>query len=75
MPLKKQKIAKRRKPSTPPRRMSTKDLCKSLAGVAAFHVEDGSAQLKIYEAIRRLQMLDAAGVEAGILPQSLRPGQ
>lgn len=61
-PLSKQK----RKPA-PPRLISTKDLCMSLAGVAAFHVEDKAAQMKIYEAIRRLKILEKAAIEAGLL--------
>lgn len=74
MPVKKTK-SKPRKASNPARKMHTIDLCKSLAGVAAFHVEDKVARMKIYEAIRRLQMLDAAAVAIGLLPQSRRVGQ
>lgn len=66
---KKKKVATKRKLS-PPRKMSSKDLCMSLACVAAFHVEDKAAQMKIYEAIRRLQLLDVAAADAGILPRS-----
>lgn len=51
----------------PPRKMSSTELCKSLACVAAFHVEDKAAQMKIYEAIRRLQMLEKAAFDAGML--------
>lgn len=54
--------------ASPPRRMSATDLCKSLAGIAAFHVEDRAAQMKIYEAIRRLQLLEKAAIDAGLLP-------
>ena len=50
------------------KRMSTADLCKALSGVAAFHVEDDKAQAKIYEAIRRLQVMEKAAVDAGLLP-------
>ena len=50
-----------------PRRMSSIDLCKSLACIAAFHVEDKAAQMKIYEAVRRLQMLEKAAIDAGML--------
>lgn len=64
--MKKKTAAKR--VATPPRKMRTDDLCKSLVGIAAFHVEDKQAQMKIYEAVRRLQMLDKAATEAGILP-------
>lgn len=66
--MKKVKKVKKKAAPTPPRKMSTIDLCKALAGVAAFHVEDSVAQMKIYEAIRRLQMLDKAAADAGLLP-------
>lgn len=49
------------------RQMSSDDLCKALSGIAAFHVEDDVAQAKIYEAIRRLQVMDKAAKEAGII--------
>lgn len=68
------RIVKNKKPATPkrkpapPRKMSVKDLCMSLSRIAAFHVEDRAAQMKIYEAIRRLQLLESAAVEAGALP-------
>ena len=52
---------------TPPKKMSSKELCMSLVGVAAFHVEDKVAQMKIYEAVRRLQMLEKAALDAGML--------
>jgi hypothetical protein len=51
-----------------PRKMSSVDLCKALSGIAAFHVEDKAAQMKIYEAIRRLQALEKAAIDAGLLP-------
>jgi len=35
----------------------TPDLCKTLCGIAAFHVEDKRAQKKIYESILILQIL------------------
>lgn len=54
------------KKPAPPRKMSSKELCVSLAGIAAFHVEDKAAQMKIYEAIRRLQMLEKAAIDAGM---------
>jgi hypothetical protein len=50
------------------KQMSSADLCGELAAIAAFHVEDDVAQAKIYEAIRRLQVMDKAAREAGILP-------
>lgn len=62
------KKSKPKKTPTPPRKMSAKDLCISLAGIAAFHVEDKAAQMKIYEAIRRLQLLEDAAIRAGLLP-------
>lgn len=49
--------------------MSSKELCASLVGIAAFHVEDKAAQMKIYEAVRRLQLLEAAAIDAGLLPK------
>ncbi len=52
---------------TPPKKMSSKELCMALSGIAAFHVEDRISQMKIYEAIRRLQMLEKAAVDAGML--------
>ena len=54
----------------PPKKMSSKELCMSLVGVAAFHVEDKVAQMKIYEAVRRLQMLEKAAIDAGMLLES-----
>jgi len=48
--------------------LSSGDLCKALSGIAAFHVEDDVAQAKIYEAIRRLRVMDKAAKDAGILP-------
>ncbi len=67
--MKMKKKAVKRKP-TPPRKMSSDELCKSLASVAAFQLVDEVSRLKIYEAIRRLQLLDAAAIEADILPRS-----
>lgn len=67
MVRKKKKVVAKRSPA-PPRKMRTDDLCKALAGIAAFHVTDPHAQMKIYEAVRRLQMLDKVATEAGILP-------
>lgn len=65
--MKKKAVKKR---ATPPRKMSTKQLCASLVGIAAFHVEDKTAQMKIYEAVRRLQLLEVAAIDAGLLPAS-----
>jgi hypothetical protein len=53
------------------KQMSSDDLCKALSGIAAFHVEDDIAQAKIYEAIRRLQAMEKAAIDAGILPKRL----
>lgn len=64
------KKAKKAKRATPPRKMSSKDLCMALTGVAAFHVDDKAAQMKIYEAVRRLQLLEKAAVDAGLLPSN-----
>lgn len=64
---KKKKTPPKRKPN-PARKMSSFELCASLSGIAAFHVEDKASQMKIYEAIRRLQLLEKAAVEAGLLP-------
>jgi hypothetical protein len=59
-------VAKAKK-AKPPLKMSSTDLCKALAGIAAFHVEDEAAQMKIYEAIRRLQIMEKAAIDAGLL--------
>lgn len=63
---KKKKAAPKRKP-TPPRKMSSHDLCMDLAAIGGF-VEDEATRFKIYEAVRRLQLLEKAAVEAGLLP-------
>lgn len=70
MTAKKKKPRASRTPSLP-RKMSTIDLCKSLVCVAALHVEDKIAQMKIYEAVRRLQMLDTAAIKEGLSQQRL----
>lgn len=57
-----------KKPPSFPRKMSSKQLCTSLVAIAAFHVEDKSAQAKIYEAVRRLELLEAAAIGACLLP-------
>jgi hypothetical protein len=49
------------------RQMSAAELCKSLVALAAFHVEDKVAQRKIYEAVRRLQLLEKAARAAGLV--------
>jgi hypothetical protein len=49
------------------KRMSSDDLCKALSSIAGLHVEDDKAQAKIYEAIRRLRVMDKAARDAGIL--------
>lgn len=63
--MKTKKPNKKAKP-TPPRKMSSMELCKALACIAAFHIEDKATQMKIYEAIRRLQMLEKAAIDAGM---------
>lgn len=70
MKIKRKKAAPKRRAKfkTPPRKMRTNDLCKSLTAIAAFHVEDPLAQTKIYEACRRLQLLDKIATDIGILP-------
>lgn len=60
--------AKKKKPPFLPLPSETKELCMQLAGIAAFHVQDPKAQAAIYKAVRTLQQLDAAAIEAGILP-------
>lgn len=66
-------MAKRQKakvrPKSHPKKMSSNELCKRLCGVAAFQVEDQGAQKLVYEAVRRLQQLDAAARDHGILPK------
>lgn len=64
--MKKKKTVPKRK-LTALRNLSSHELCVSLAAIAAFHVEDKPAQMKIYEAIRRLSMLEKAAVDAGLL--------
>ena len=65
---KKKKTAAPKRKLAPPRKMSSHDLCVSLAAIAAFHVENKASQMKIYEAIRRLQLMEKAVVDAGLLP-------
>jgi hypothetical protein len=48
---------------------SSDDLCKRLVAMAAFSLyDDPKGQKLVYEAVRKLQMLDAAARAAGILP-------
>lgn len=54
------------------RRMDSTQLCISLVSIAAFHVEDKTAQAAIYEAVRRLQLLDNTARAAGLLPRADR---
>lgn len=49
------------------RRMSSHDLCLSLTVIAGF-TDDQRASFKIYEAVRRLQLLEKAAIDAGLLP-------
>lgn len=70
MPLKKKKPKPRQIASSPPKKMTTDELCKHLACLAAFNLDGRpQQQMKVYEAIRRLQMMDDAAIRAGILPQ------
>lgn len=62
----KKKTAVKRKPS-PPRLVSTNELCKELVAMAGF-MADPRRQEKIYKAVRQLQLLDRLAVEAGLLP-------
>jgi hypothetical protein len=48
--------------------MLTDDLCGHLSRIAAFNLDRPAAQMKVYEAIRRLRLLDAAAIEVGIIP-------
>lgn len=67
--MKKRKVTKKAAPRPSPRKMLTDELCLNLSCIAAFNLDDRpQAQLKIYEAIRRLKLLDAAAIETGILP-------
>lgn len=63
------KKAKRKLPkaAVAARKMSSHDLCISLAAIAGL-AEDDHTRFKIYEAVRRLQLLENAAVEAGLLP-------
>lgn len=65
----KKKTKKKVAPRRGPRKMLTDDLCGHLSRIAAFNLDDRpAAQMKVYEAIRRLRLLDAAAIEAGIIP-------
>lgn len=61
------KVARVKRFSVPPRQMKTDDLCKSLVCIAALQIENRPTQMKIYEAVRRLQVLDQVAIKAGIL--------
>lgn len=50
-----------------PKVLSSRDLCLHLTGVAAFHTSDEQSRLCIYDAIRRLSMLEEAAIKAGII--------
>lgn len=58
---------KPKKSINPARKLSSKELCMALAGIAAFHVEDEVARMKIYEAVRRLGLLEDAAIRAGMV--------
>lgn len=49
------------------RKMSSNELCRDLAVIGGL-VESEDTAAKIYEAVRRLQLLEKAAVEAGLLP-------
>ena len=55
--------------ASPPRQMRTEELCKSLVGIAGLQITDEVSRNRIYEAVRRLQVLDAVAIEVGILPK------
>jgi hypothetical protein len=57
--MKKKEASPKRIPSAP-RKMGSFELCASLSAIAAFPVEDKDSQMKIYEAIKRLQLLEKA---------------
>lgn len=70
-------VARVREKPTP---TSSDELCKALVCIAAFDLNDNlAAQLKIYEAVRTLQLLDQQAIAAGILsrqpPQSSSDGE
>lgn len=71
--MKKKKKAPLKQKLTAPKKMSSSELLTSLAGIAAFHVEDKAAQMKIYEAMRRLQLMEKAAIDAGLLPGRRAP--
>lgn len=49
-------------------------LCKALVCIAAFNLNDNpTAQLKVYEAVRTLQLLDQQAVAAGLLSRQAPP--
>ena len=48
------------------RAMSSHDLCISLVTIAGL-VDDQTTSFKIYEAVRRLNLLEKAALEAGLL--------
>ncbi|HXJ61325.1 MAG TPA: hypothetical protein VNU68_32175 [Verrucomicrobiae bacterium] len=56
----------KRKPSKP-RLVKSDKLCGHLARIAAFNLSEWpAAQAKVYAAIKQLQQLDAAAIEAGL---------
>lgn len=70
---KKSRNARKVKPSPhilAARGLNFRDLCTSLVAIAGLHVEDEAAQMKIYEAVRRLQMLEKAAIDAGLTPST-----
>lgn len=49
------------------RAMSSQDLCVSLVTIAGL-IDDQTTSFKIYEAVRRLNLLEKAALEAGLIP-------
>jgi hypothetical protein len=63
------KSKKPQKPKSKPALLRSDDLCKRLVTMAALQLYGNErAQKLIYEAVRKLQLLDAEAVKAGILP-------
>jgi len=64
---KRKKIIQR--PKRKPALIRSDELCKRLVAMAAFSLYGNPhAQKLVYNAVRQLQLLDAAAVKAGILP-------
>lgn len=57
-----------------PKALSSHELCLRLTGVAAFHTSDEQSQHCIYDAIRRLSMLEDAAIKAGLISEQHTEG-